>query len=130
MNSLTLALTKEAVMAETTPNEDARNLATLAHLLGIFTSFVAPLVIWLTKKDSDPFVESQSKEALNFQITAAIAHLANGIAGIVLILVWWLVGWAVSLAITGIMIWWSVLAVQATNKGEAYRYPFNLRFIR
>lgn len=130
MKSLTLAETKEAVMAETTPNEEARNLATLAYLLGIFTSFLAPLVIWLTKKDSDPFVESQSKEALNFQITVALAHLANGIAGIVLILVWWLVGWAVSLSITGIMIWWSVLAVQAANKGEAYRYPFNLRFIR
>lgn len=117
-------------MTASTPNDEARQFATLAHLLGIFTSFLAPLVIWLTKKDSDPFVDEHAKEALNFQITVAIAHLANGIAGIVLILVWWLVGWAVSLSILGIMMWWSVLAVQAANNGESYRYPFNLRFVR
>lgn len=116
-------------MADTAPTEEARQFATLAHLLGIFTSFLAPLIIWLVKKD-DEFVADQAKEALNFQITVAIAHLANGIAGIVLILVWWLVGWAVSLAILGIMIWWSVQAIQAANKGETYRYPFCLRFVR
>lgn len=116
-------------MADTAPTEEARQFASLAHLLGIFTSFLAPLIIWLVKKD-DEFVADQAKEALNFQITVAIAHLANGIAGIVLILVWWLVGWAVSLAILGIMIWWSVQAIQAANKGETYRYPFCLRFVR
>lgn len=116
-------------MADTAPTEEARQFATLAHLLGIFTSFLAPLIIWLGKKD-DEFVADQAKEALNFQITVAIAHLANGIANIVLILVWWLVGWAVSLTILGIMIWWSVQAIQAANKGESYRYPFCLRFVR
>ena len=116
-------------MADTAPTEESRQFATLAHLLGIFTSFLAPLIIWLVKKD-DEFVTNQAKEALNFQITVAIAHLANGIAGIVLILVWWLVGWAVSLAILGIMMWWSVQAIQAANKGETYRYPFCLRFVR
>lgn len=117
-------------MTSATPNDESRTLATLAHLLGIFTSFLGPLVIWLTKRESDPFVESEAKEALNFQITIALAHLVNAIAGIVLVLVWWLVGWAVSLSILGVMLWWSVLAVQAANKGESYRYPFNLRFVR
>lgn len=116
-------------MATNSPTEESKQFAVLAHLLGIFTSFLAPLVIWLYKKD-DEFAADQAKEALNFQITVALAHLANGIAGIVLVLVWWLVGWAVSLSILGVMIWWSVQAINAANKGESYRYPFNLRFVR
>ena len=35
--------------------------------------FIGPLVIWLIKKDTMPFVDDQAKEALNFNITVAIA---------------------------------------------------------
>lgn len=117
-------------MTESKPTPENVQFAVLAHLLGIFTAFLGPLIIWLTKKDSDAFIDDQAKEALNFQITISIAHLANFIAGIVLFLIWWLIGWAVSLAILGITIWWGVLAVVAANNGEKYRYPFCLRFIR
>ena len=35
---------------------DERNLAMLAHLLGIFTSFVGALIIWLIKKEDSAYV--------------------------------------------------------------------------
>ena len=38
--------------------------------------FIGPLVIWLVKKDTMPFVDDQGKEALNFNITVAIAFFA------------------------------------------------------
>ncbi|MGH8089302.1 MAG: DUF4870 domain-containing protein, partial [Stenotrophomonas sp.] len=66
---------------------DQRTMALVAHLLGIFTGFIGALIIWLINKDdtSKPFVIDQSKEALNFQITIAIAYIVSSILVVVLI---------------------------------------------
>ena len=108
------------------PDGDARTMALLAHLLGIFTSFLGPLIIWLVKKDQQPFVDDQGKEALNFQITALIGWVAMVVLscislGILAFLpfVWWVV-----LLIFGIM------ACVESNKGNAYRYPINIRLVK
>lgn len=68
----------ENVPAATSVPADQRTMALAAHLLGIFTGFIGALVIWLINKDdaSKAFVTDQSKEALNFQITVAIAMFA------------------------------------------------------
>ena len=50
--------------------------AHLSALLGLVIplgNVIGPLVIWLVKKDTMPFVDNQAKEALNFQITVIIA---------------------------------------------------------
>ena len=60
-------------------SNDAKNMAMLCHLLAIFTGFVAPLIIWLIKKDDMPFVDDQGKEALNFQITVLISILVSSL---------------------------------------------------
>ena len=63
--------------ATTDAPADQRTMALAAHLLGIFTWFIGPLIIWLINKDdaSKAFVTDQAKEALNFQITITIAML-------------------------------------------------------
>ena len=43
---------------------------------GSFGFFIGPLVIWLMKKDTMPFVNDQGKEALNFAITVSIVCVA------------------------------------------------------
>ena len=45
------------------PDKDSKTMGMLAHLLTIFTGFIGPLVIWLMKKDTSPFVDDQGKEA-------------------------------------------------------------------
>ena len=57
-------------------SKDARTIALLTHIIGIFTSFVVPLIIYLIKKDEDLFIADQSKEALSFRITVIIAYFA------------------------------------------------------
>ena len=52
------------------PTPDEKNMGMLSHLLGLFSSFIGPLIIWMMKKDQSPWVEDQAKEALNFQIIA------------------------------------------------------------
>src|SRR5690606_24727412 len=68
-------------VAPGTPSAEERQWAMFAHLSalvgGILTSgwagsigcFIGPLIIWLVKKDTMPFVDDQGKEAPNFHIT-------------------------------------------------------------
>src|SRR5258706_10280107 len=65
------------------PDQDAKTMAMLAHLLGIF-GFVGPLIIWLIKKDQSPFVDDQGKEALNFHLTVLIGWVASMILNMVM----------------------------------------------
>ena len=38
---------------------------------------IAPLVVWLMKKDQMPFVDDQGKEAINFQISMVIYTISR-----------------------------------------------------
>jgi uncharacterized Tic20 family protein len=105
-------------------SKDARTFAMLAHLLAIFTCFVGPLVIWMVKKDEHPFVDEQGKEALNFQITVAIAYVAASLLSFLCIgFLLFPVVWVVNLI-------FCIMACVAVNKGEHYRYPVSIRFIK
>lgn len=101
---------------------DERTMAMLAHLLAIFFGWLAPLIIWLVKKES-PFIADQAKESLNFQITVFIAYLICGALTFVLIGCFLLPAVIVASLILCIM------AALAANKGERYRYPFAIRLI-
>ena len=116
---------------------EERQWAMFAHLSalvgGLLTSaaggwgtFIGPLVIWLVKKDTMPFVNDQGKEALNFNITVAIICLALvllsivtlGIGLIIAIPAWVIVGIA-----------WLVLTILAAvkaNEGVRFRYPLTI----
>lgn len=71
-----------------------------------------------------PFVDDQGKEALNFQITVAIAMIVSMILMLVLIgvVLMFLVGIA-ALAFT-------IIAAIKANEGQYYRYPFTLRLVK
>jgi len=105
-------------------SKDARTFAMLAHLLAIFTSFLGPLVIWLVKKDEHPFVDEQGKEALNFQITVAIAYIVAGLLSFLCI------GFLLFPAVWVVNLIFCIMACVAVNKGEHYRYPVSIRFIK
>ncbi len=125
-----------------TPSAEEKQWALFAHLSaligGIVTSgwagsigcFIGPLIIWLVKKETMPFVNDQAKEALNFNITVAIVFLALfllsivtlGVGLIIAIPLWIIIGiaWLV----------FTIIAAIKANQGEAYRYPFALRLIK
>lgn len=106
------------------PSADECNLAMLAHLLGIFSGFVGPLVIWLLHRNRNSFVGDQVTEALNFQITMALglflgAMLFFILVGLFLIPLLLVVNFIVC-----------ILGAIAASKGTRYRYPFALRLLR
>lgn len=109
------------------PGDPSENsTAMLAHLLGIITGFVGPLIIWLLGKD-DPrkaFSTDQAKEALNFQITVCIGYAISGVLMFVFI-------GAITASLIGIIdLVFCILAAVSANKGETYRYPFALRLVK
>ena len=98
-------------------------MAMLAHLLGILTGFLGPLILYLVKKDESPYVRDQAAQALNFQILTFFAYTVSfvlvfvGIGLLLLPLVW-----------VGSLIF-HIIAAMAANRGENYRYPFNLKLV-
>ena len=107
-----------------TPSNDDRNLAMLAHLLGIVSGFVGALIIWLIKKDQSPFVDEQGKEALNFQITMMIAIVGAWILMFVLI------GMLLLPLLLIANLVFCILAAVAVSRGEHYKYPFVIRLLK
>jgi hypothetical protein len=108
------------------------HLSALAGLLIPTANIIGPLVVWLVKKDEMPLVDDQGKEALNFQISLTIYLLvAAAISGILIMVVIGIV--LLPLVIVGFPIFGTVMAIIAAlkaNQGEAYRYPFCIRFIK
>ena len=109
--------------APAAPTSDERNMAVLAHLLGIVLGFLGPLIIWLIKKDESPYVNDQGKEALNFQITLIIAYAVAGALTFVLIGCFLL-----PLVVVADLVF-CIIAGVAAARGEYYRYPVNIRFL-
>ncbi|WP_220472583.1 DUF4870 domain-containing protein [Spirosoma foliorum] len=109
---------------------DARLWAMLAHLSALPGSFfvvgsvVAPLVIWQIQKDKSAFVDYHGKEALNFQITIAIA------TGISILLMFVLIGFVLIWAVGIVWLVFTIIAGIKANNGEYYRYPIAIRFIK
>lgn len=123
------------------PSAEERQWAMFAHLsalLGGFVTgwvggwgcFLGPLVIWLIKKDTMPFVNDQAKEALNFNITVAIVFAALVLLTVLSLGIGILITGPL-MAIVGVgALVFIVIAAIKSNEGVAYRYPFALRLVK
>jgi uncharacterized Tic20 family protein len=111
------------------PTPEERSWGLLAHLSGLIAyllgglTFLGPLIVWLIKKEQSPFIADQAKEALNFQITVAIALLISAVS--IFVCVGFIL---VPVVIIGSIIY-SIIAAMEANKGVYYRYPYTVRFI-
>ncbi len=61
------------------PTGDEKTAAILAHVLVLVGGFIAPLIVYLVKKDDSKFVRKHAAESLNFQLTLLIVTLICGI---------------------------------------------------
>ncbi len=115
-----------ATEPQTVQVNNDKTLAMLAHLGGIVLGFIPSLIIYLMKKDdrSAQFVTTQAREALNFQITIAIAMAISTVLIIVLIgTLFILLIWLADVILC-------IIAALRTSNGDNYRYPFALRLIK
>lgn len=99
-------------------------LTAFAHVVIPVGNILGPLVVWLIKKETYPFVNRQGKESLNFQITISICAIAASLLMFVAI------GFVLLPAVIVFDIVMIIIASIKANAGENYRYPWSIRFIK
>lgn len=111
-------------------SSDTRNWAMACHAAAFagfimpFGNVIGPLIVWLMKREEDPFIDASGKEALNFQITMMIGYLVAALLMIVL------VGFILLPALALVNLILVILAMLRTSEGELYRYPFSLQLVK
>jgi hypothetical protein len=119
------------------PRREERTWALVAHAggpaglllsAGLF-GFAVPLVVYLARRDDSPFIGDQAKEALNFQLTLLLVHLAAWAfvlftlgLGFLVVLPFFFFLWCLELLL-------GVVAALRANTGHRYRYPLTVRLI-
>lgn len=104
---------------------DSRGWAAAAHLLPLLGVYVlGALFIWLIKRDEDPFVEFNAREALNFQLSMLIYGLVSAVLIIVFI------GFVLLLAVGIFSFVMAIIAGIKAASGELYRYPLTMRMVK
>lgn len=84
-----------------------------------FANIIAPLVLWLIKKNESPFLDAHGKEVLNFQINAGVLVLVG-------LFLCFIPGVIIAIAAFVYMI----IAAIKVNEGQFYRYPWIYRIIK
>lgn len=103
-------------------NENERLFSMLIYLLSFVFPIVAPLVIWIVKKDESDFVDYHGREYFNFFISYAIYTVISFILVIILI------GFLLLFALGILAVVFTIVAAIKAFEGERYRIPFTIRF--
>lgn len=111
-------------------SKEERMWAMIAHLSGFafyllpgIGQILGPLIVWLAKREGNPFVDAQAKEALNFQLTVTIYALVFAV------LIFVLIGIPLLAALHIFQIVCMIIAAIKANDGIAFRYPATIRLI-
>lgn len=99
------------------------HLSQFANYIIPFAGFVAPIVLWLSKKDEDELIDRQGREITNWLIFELIALAVCGLLTFVIIGIPLLI----VLGIVGIV--FPIIGGVKGSNGEFYRYPMLFRFL-
>ena len=111
-------------------SKEQRTWAMIAHVSGFamyltaIGHLVGPLIVWLAKRDGNPFIDDQGKEALNFQITVTIYFVVSGLLCLVV------VGFFMLPVVGVFQIVCMIIAAIKASDGIAFRYPLTLRLVK
>ncbi len=115
---------------------EERNWSVLTHVIagGVhvvtadWAGFDAALVLYFVFKDRGPFIRAHTVSALNFQLTMLIAVIIGWILSATVILA--IIGVPLLIAVAVVNIIFSILAALAASRGEYYRYPMSIEFVK
>src|SRR3954449_4989421 len=96
------------------PTSDEKTMAVLSHILTLVAPILAPLIIYLIKKNESRFVEWHARESLNFQITVVLVCIILFISVVGILLLW---------AVGILSLIWVVIATIRASEGKLYKYP-------
>ncbi|MFP7288412.1 DUF4870 domain-containing protein [Shouchella clausii] len=106
------------------PDGSERMLAMLLYVLSFPAPILAPLIIWLVKRDDSDFIDYHGKEYFNFLISFFIYGLVASVTMIILI------GFLLAPLVGLLAIILTILAAIKAYQGEEYRIPLTIKFLR
>ena len=136
-----MSMPEDAQPTSGSPSAEERQWAMFAHLsmlvaglvtamfLGGAGSFIGPLVIWLVKKDTMPFVADQAREALNFSIVVSALMLIFYVLTLLTLGLLFFITIPLAMLVGVAALVFVIIAAIKANEGVAYRYPFNVRLV-
>lgn len=117
-----------------------KNYSSITHLSGFagwffpFGNIIAPLLLWIAKKNESTYIDSHGKAALNFQLSilfycflVAILIIPITIFTLGLGLLAIIIGFIPAIILKIVLI--ISASMKATN-GEYYNYPFTIEFVK
>ncbi|MDG0824326.1 DUF4870 domain-containing protein [Staphylococcus equorum] len=106
------------------PSSDDRLMGTLIYVLSFFTSLIAPLIIWLIKREDSPFVDKTGKNYFNFLLSYMIWLIVASIAMFIII------GFILFPIIAILNFIFTIVAAVKAYNGEDYLPPLSIRFFK
>ncbi len=98
------------------------SMMAIAHILGLLTGFIGPLVLYAATQD--PEVKRHARLAFNWQISLLIYLFVS------LILAFVLIGIILIPIILVMDLVFCIMAIVKANEGIAWKYPLTIPFIK
>ena len=116
-------MNNDVIQNQNNISQDSKNMALLIWIGTIFFGFIPGLIMYLVKKD-DVYIQSQSKEALNWSITAVILYMIAFVLTFVVIGIF-------LIPIIGLChLIFCIMGAVATSKGDDFSVPYAIRLIK
>lgn len=118
--------------------QDARLWATLTHIAAPalyllsagFIGFIAPLVMWLIFKDKDPLVRQAGAASFNFNFALMLISVGAWILTFISFGLLLPLTGLVLFAILVVQVIFAIFGAMAANRGESYKYPFEVPILK
>lgn len=118
--------------------KDSTNWAMGAHLSALVAAlasvgalvFIGPLIVWLMKRDQDPFVERHAREALNFNLLMLALVIVGLVVSVLTLGFGLIVVVPVGLVIGLVWLVTTIIGTVKAANGEEYSYPFNIPLVK
>lgn len=101
------------------------HLAALVGLLLPLGVVLGPVLVWLLKRNDSTFLDTQGKNAINFQLTILLVAF---VCIILSVLIRPFIIFALLVGLAGLG--FAVVAALQANKHETYKYPYSLKLLK
>ena len=101
------------------------HLAALIGLLLPLGLVLGPLLVWMLKKNDNPYFDVEGKKAVNFQLTILVSAF---VVVLVSLLIRPVISVAFMIGLAGVV--FALMAGVMTYKGKTFNYPFSFKFIK
>ncbi len=116
-------MTNEVTNKTLEVSQDSKNIVLLSWVGTLFFGFIPGLILYLVKKE-DEYVQDQSKESLNWSITAMMAYAVAFLLSFIVIGVF-------LIPIIGLChLIFCIMGAIETSKGQLFRVPFAIRLVK